>query len=100
MWYQDYSSETQEAQRVRVHPHRPEEKAGNKSEGELRLREAEGEHKKYKYKCSPVKEGGEDDDTQDAEGQDVKDVGQEHLPFTVKTILTLLITDGSQRWDW
>lgn len=49
---------------------------------------------------SPVKEGGEDNDTQDAEGQDVEDVGQEHLPFTVKTILTLLIADGSQRWDW
>ena len=43
----------------------------------------------------PVKEGGEDEDTQDAEGQDVEDVGQEHLPFTVQTILTLLITDGT-----
>lgn len=49
---------------------------------------------------SPVKEGGKDEDAQDAEGQDVEDVGQEHLPFTVQTILTLLITDGSQCWDW
>lgn len=47
----------------------------------------------------PVKEGGEDEDTQDAEGQDVEDVGQEHLPFSVESILTLLITDGSQCWD-
>lgn len=47
----------------------------------------------------PVKERGEDEDTQDAEGQNVKDVGQEHLPFTVQTILTLLITDGSQCRD-
>lgn len=47
----------------------------------------------------PVKKGSEDEDTQDAEGQDVKDVGQEHLPFTVQTILTLLIADGSQRRD-
>lgn len=31
----------------------------------------------------PVKEGGEDENTQDAEGQDVKDVRQEHLTFTV-----------------
>lgn len=47
----------------------------------------------------PVKEGGEDEDTQDAEGQDVEDVGQEHLPFSIESILTLLITDGSQCWD-
>lgn len=47
----------------------------------------------------PVKEGGEDEDTQDAEGQNVEDVGQEHLPFSVESILTLLITDGSQCWD-
>lgn len=47
----------------------------------------------------PVKEGGEDENTQNAEGQDVEDVRQEHLPFTVQTILTLLITDGSQRGD-
>lgn len=47
----------------------------------------------------PVKERGEDENTEDAERQDVKDVGQEHLPFTVKTILTLLITDGSQCRD-
>lgn len=47
----------------------------------------------------PVKEGGEDENTQDAEGQDVEDVGQEHLPFTVKTILALLIADGSQCRD-
>lgn len=48
----------------------------------------------------PIKEGWEDEDTQDAKGQDVEDVGQEHLPFTVQTILTLLITDGSQCWDY
>lgn len=47
----------------------------------------------------PVEEGGEDENTQDAEGQDVEDVGQEHLTFTVQTILTLLITDGSQGRD-
>lgn len=47
----------------------------------------------------PVKEGGEDENTQNAERQDVEDVGQEHLPFTVKAILTLLITDSSQCWD-
>lgn len=47
----------------------------------------------------PVKERGEDENTEDAEGQDVEDVGQEHLPFTVKTILTLLITDSSQCRD-
>lgn len=45
----------------------------------------------------PVKEGGEDADAEDAEGQDVEDVGQEHLPFAVKAVLTLLVTDGSQR---
>lgn len=51
--------------------------------------------------CSylPVNKGAEDDDTQDAEGQDVDDVGQEHLPFAVQAVLTLLITDGSQRRD-
>lgn len=45
----------------------------------------------------PVQEGGEDADAEDAEGQVVEDVGQEHLPFAVKAVLTLLITDGSQR---
>lgn len=45
----------------------------------------------------PVQEGGEDADAEDAEGQVVEDVGQEHLPFAVKAVLTLLISDGSQR---
>lgn len=47
----------------------------------------------------PVKERGECENTEDAEGQNVEDVGQEHLPFTVETILTLLIADGSQGGD-
>lgn len=44
MRHQDYSSEAQEAQAVRVHPHRPERKAGrgenrrNKREVEFKLR--------------------------------------------------------------
>lgn len=51
-----------------------------------------------KHACyPPVKERSENTNTQDAERQDVEDVGQEHLPFTVKPILTLLITDGPQR---
>lgn len=48
----------------------------------------------------PVKERGEDENTEQAERQDVEDVSQEHLPFTVETILTLLIADGSQGRDW
>lgn len=48
----------------------------------------------------PVKEGGKDEDAEDAEGQNVEDVGQEHLPFTVQTVLTLLVADGSQGRDW
>lgn len=63
----------------------------------------EGNRKKKKKPAQvlvcnpPVQEGGEDTDAEDAEGQVVEDVGQEHLPFAVKTVLTLLITDGSQR---
>lgn len=34
MWYQDYGSETQEAQSVRMHPHCPDRKAGKESVGE------------------------------------------------------------------
>lgn len=51
-----------------------------------------GKHARY----PPVKEWSENTNTQNAERQDVEDVGQEHLPFTVKPILTLLITDGPQ----
>lgn len=47
----------------------------------------------------PVEKGRQDEDAQDAKGQNVEDIGQEHLPFTVQTILTLLIADGSQCWD-
>ena len=39
----------------------------------------------------PVEEGGEDEDTDDAEGQDVEDVGQEHLPLAVEPVLALLV---------
>lgn len=44
----------------------------------------------------PVEEGGEDADAEDAEGQVVEDVGQEHLPLAVKAVLALLVADGSQ----
>lgn len=91
MWHQDYCRETQETQRLRVHSHRPA--------GGTEKFAAEGNKTKI---CTsvhvsnpPVKEGGEDADTEDAGGQDVEDVGQEHLPFAVKAVLTLLIADGS-----
>lgn len=48
----------------------------------------------------PIKKGAEDGDAHNAEGQDVEDVSQEHLPFIVEAVLTLLITDGSQRRDY
>ena len=48
----------------------------------------------------PVEEGGEYEHADNAEGQDVDDVGQEHLPFTVQTILTLLVTDSPQGRDY
>ena len=39
----------------------------------------------------PVEEGGEDEDTNDAEGKDMEYVGQKHLPLLIEAILTLLI---------
>lgn len=115
MWHQDYSCETQETQGLRMHPHCPEKKAdkaywicdplnllGRSKEllASPNQKHSTILHGKYVHTYyPPVKEGGEDKHTQDAEGQDVEDVGQEHLPFTVQTILTLLITDGPQRRD-
>lgn len=95
VWHQDDRCETQETQRLRVHPHRPGDRRGC-------LR---GQREKNKTRtpnlCNPpVEEGGEDEDAEDAEGQVVEDVGQEHLPFAVETILALLVTDGSQRRNW
>lgn len=92
MWHQDDCCETQETQGLRVHSYRPGHRKGY----------GWGEQEKKKpaqvLVCNPpVQEGGEDADAEDAEGQVVEDVGQEHLPFAVKTVLTLLITDGSQR---
>lgn len=129
MWHQDHCSETQEAQAVWVHPHRPERKAGRDKRVSAERVKGKGAHMKtikplreiehaactypkwkhilYAAQCGkhihayypPVKERGEDENTEDAEGQNVEDIGQEHLPFTVKTILTLLITDSSQCRD-
>lgn len=105
-----------------MHPHRPERKAGRDRketkqvivllEAKLKLRIIinHPNEKKILYAAHcgkhihgyypPVKERGEDENTEEAERQDVEDVGQEHLPFTVETILTLLIADGSQGRDW
>lgn len=95
MWHQDDCCKTQEAQRLRVHSHRPGDRIQAQNCLQLRVtkRTSAGVH----AGSPPVKEGGEDADAEDAEGQDVEDVGQEHLPFAVKPILTLLITDGSER---
>lgn len=97
MWHQDDCSETQEAQAVRVHPHCPERKTGrDKTIDKRRARDwrqsiisikssKEVEYAAYTPTLNvantyniyypPVKERGEDDDTEDAGGQDVEDVG-------------------------
>lgn len=95
MWHQDDSCERQETQRLRVHSHRP----GDRIQAPtcLQLRVTERTSAGVQVRSPPVKEGGEDADAEDAEGQDVEDVGQEHLPFAVKPVLTLLIADGSER---
>lgn len=94
MRHQNHSSETQEAQTLRVHPYRPE----NQQQAWFKRKDLI-----IKYFISivnlPIKKWAKDGDAQSAEWQDVEDVGQEHLPFMIETILTLLITDGSQRRD-
>lgn len=94
MWHQNHCCETQEAQRLRVHSHRPAG-TGSGDRNVQRLRATKQTSAQVHVSNPPVKEGGEDADTEDAGGQDVEDVGQEHLPLAIKAVLTLLIADGS-----
>lgn len=56
-------------------------------------------HTEKRNTYSPVKERGENKYTDDTEGEDVNDVGQEHLPFLVQSIFTLLISYSSHSRD-
>lgn len=102
MWHQDNCSIAQEAHNLRVHPHRPESRAHREKSKGSKVNKVLTCVYSSQLQLSyypPVKEGGEDENTEDAKGEDVEDVGQEHLPFTVETVLTFLIADGSQGWD-
>lgn len=100
MWHKDNRSETQKSQSFWVHSHHPEKDI---SQDRRKKKEIKPSVKLNYWSVfvsyTPVQKRGEDDDTQDAEGQDVDDVGEKHLPFTVKAILTLLITNGTQSWN-
>ena len=50
----------------------------------------------FTHRELPVQEGEEDEHADNAEGEDVEDVGQEHLSLLVQTILTLLVSHGPQ----
>lgn len=48
----------------------------------------------------PVTQTAENHGGNDAEGEDVQHIGQEHLPLLVQAILALLVTDSSQHRNW
>lgn len=48
----------------------------------------------------PVTHAAENHRGNDAEGEGMKHVGQQHLPLLVQAILTLLVADGSQHGNW
>lgn len=48
----------------------------------------------------PVAHTAENQSGDDAEGERVQYVGQQHLPLLVQAILTFLVTDSSQHGNW
>lgn len=48
----------------------------------------------------PVTHAAENHCGNDAEGEGMQHVGEQHLPLLVQAILTLLVADSSQHGDW
>lgn len=48
----------------------------------------------------PIAHAAEDHGGNDAEGEDVQHIGQQHLPLLVQAVLALLVTDRSQHRNW